>query len=93
MRAALLCMARVSVLQELDADYIGFILGAHAGFAPQAMISLLQKLGDKDPSLFGTHPTTARRLNQARTMLDAARRLATRSVVADRLAHSGNEKR
>jgi len=89
----LLRMARVSVLQELDADYIGFILGAHAGFAPQAMISLLQKLGDNGPSLFGTHPTTARRLKQARTMLDAARRLTRSSSVAAQLSLHGDERR
>lgn len=88
----LLRMAQVSVLQELDADYIGFILGAHAGFAPEAMISLLQKLGDNGLSLFGTHPTTARRLKQARTMLDAARRLAAHPVVAERPSHKGDEK-
>jgi predicted Zn-dependent protease len=81
----LLRMAQVSVLQELDADYIGFILGAHAGFAPDAMISLLEKLGNDGPSLFGTHPTPARRMKQARTMLDAARRLANSSTVADGL--------
>lgn len=89
----LLRMAQLSVLQELDADYIGFVLGAHAGFAPEAMISLLQKLGDHGSSLFGTHPTTARRLKQARTMLDAARRLAARPVSGDMLSHNGDEKR
>jgi predicted Zn-dependent protease len=76
----LLRMSPVSVQQELDADYIGFVLGAHAGFAPEAMPRLLRKLEPAGPSLLGTHPTHARRMEQAQTMLDAARRLAARSA-------------
>ena len=78
----LLRMAPISAQQELDADYIGFILGAHAGFAPEAMLSLLGKLGGSGPSLLGTHPALARRLEQAHAMLDAARRLAARRAAA-----------
>jgi predicted Zn-dependent protease len=77
----LLRMSAVSRQQELDADYIGFILGAHAGFAPQAMLSLLEKLRT-GASLLGTHPTHARRLEQARAMLGAAQRLAARAPAA-----------
>lgn len=78
----LLRMSVVSVQQELDADYIGFILGAHAGYAPEAMLGLLDKLRTDGPPLLGTHPSVSRRMEQARTMLDSARRLAAASVAA-----------
>jgi Zn-dependent protease with chaperone function len=67
-----------SVQQELEADYIGFVLGARAGFAPDAMLSLLDKLKTGDRSLFGTHPTDAERAQHARAMLEMGRRLAGR---------------
>jgi len=73
----LLTMAPVAEQQELDADYIGFILGARAGFAPEAMLTLLGKQSG-NTSLLRTHPSDARRISQARTMLEAARRLAAR---------------
>ena len=62
--------------QELEADYMGFVLGARAGYRPEAMLRLLGKLGPRDESVVGTHPTQAKRLAQARAMLDAARRIA-----------------
>ena len=73
-------MRPVYVQQELEADYIGFILGAEAGFPPGAMISLLEKLGNGGASLVATHPTEARRLAQARSMLETARRLYARGL-------------
>jgi predicted Zn-dependent protease len=76
----LLRMSAISAQQELDADYVGFILGAHAGFAPEAMISLLEKLHTGGISLLGTHPADSRRMQQARDMLETARRLAARSA-------------
>lgn len=78
----LLRMAAVSAQQELDADYIGFIVGARAGFAPDAMPGLIEKLRT-DESLLGTHPAHSRRVAQARSMLDAARRLAAASRTPD----------
>jgi predicted Zn-dependent protease len=72
-------MAPVYEQQELEADYAGFILGARAGFDPEAMLRLLRKLRPAGPSLLGTHPAHERRLQQARVMLDAARRLAARA--------------
>ncbi|HUJ85759.1 MAG TPA: M48 family metalloprotease [Burkholderiales bacterium] len=71
----MLSMNQLSVQQELEADYIGFVLGAEAGFRPQAMLSLLAKLGDSSDSIFATHPSAAQRMQQARTMLESARRL------------------
>jgi predicted Zn-dependent protease len=76
----LLRMSAVSAQQELDADYVGFILGAHAGFRPDAMLSLLEKLHSGGATVFASHPTDARRMKQAHDMLDAARRLAARSA-------------
>jgi Zn-dependent protease with chaperone function len=74
----LLRMEPDSVQQELEADYIGLVLGARAGFAPEAMLSLLEKLRTGEPQLFGTHPTDAQRAQHARAMLETGRRLAAR---------------
>jgi predicted Zn-dependent protease len=69
----------LSAQQELEADHIGFILGAHAGFVPEAMLSLLQKLRSTQGSLLGTHPSDDERARQARATLETARRLAARA--------------
>jgi len=69
-------MRPVYVEQELEADYIGFILGAHAGFEPNAMLSLLDKLHGSGDTMLATHPSDAARMRQARAMLETARRLA-----------------
>lgn len=78
--AVMIRMRPIYVQQELEADYIGFVLGAEAGFPPKAMISLLKKLGDGGESLVATHPTEAGRLAQARGMLETARRLYARAL-------------
>lgn len=72
-------MRPVYVQQELEADHIGFVLGARAGFRPEAMLRLLRKLGNSGNSVVATHPTEARRLRQARTMFESARRLYARA--------------
>jgi len=64
------------VQQELEADYIGLVLGARAGFEPQAMIGLLQKLQGGGQSLLETHPGDSLRLQHARAMLETGRRIA-----------------
>lgn len=68
-------MHAVYVEQELEADYIGFVVGALAGFRPEAMLTLLRKLGNGGESVLATHPTEAQRMRQARNMLESARRL------------------
>jgi Zn-dependent protease with chaperone function len=77
--AALLRMEPDSVQQELEADYIGFVLGARAGFAPQAMIGLLEKLQTGVRPLIATHPGDTQRMQHARAMLDMGRRLAAQA--------------
>jgi len=72
-------MKALSVQQELEADYIGYILGARAGYAPEAMPSLLEKLRSGGTSLLGTHPPDDERERRARAMLESARRLAARA--------------
>src|SRR5262245_3406337 len=71
-------MAFLSAQQELEADYVGFILGAKAGFAPEAMLSLLQKLGSDSAALVQSHPSDDRRLRHAEAMLETARRIYAR---------------
>lgn len=73
-------MAPLYQQQELEADYIGFILGARAGFEPEAMPSLLRKLHADGPALADPHPSSERRLQQAQVMLPAARRLYARGM-------------
>ena len=75
----ILRMAPDNVQQELEADYIGLVLGARAGFAPEALLSLLQKLRTGERPLFGTHPGDLQREEHARAMLETGRRLAARS--------------
>jgi predicted Zn-dependent protease len=58
---------------------MGFVLGAHAGFAPEAMLRLIEKLDSGSRALLGTHPSDAERLRRARAMLETARILADRS--------------
>jgi predicted Zn-dependent protease len=73
-------MAPLYKQQELEADYIGFILGARSGFNPEAMLSLLRKLHADGPSMLDPHPSAQRRLQQAQSMLEAAKRLWTRGL-------------
>ena len=72
-------MQPVYVMQELEADYIGFVLGAEAGFRPEAMLSLLRKLGNGGESVVVTPPSEAQRLRQARAMLESTRTLCPRA--------------
>jgi predicted Zn-dependent protease len=68
-------MATVSEQQEIDADYIGFILGARSGYDPAAMLSLLAKLGGESKAIGTVHPAKEKRIHQAHVMLEAARRI------------------
>jgi predicted Zn-dependent protease len=61
--------------QELEADYMGFVLGARSGFDPEAMIGMLGKLPQPARSAFGLHPDHAERMARAQAMLSTAQRL------------------
>jgi predicted Zn-dependent protease len=73
-------MAPLYKQQEMEADYIGFFLGARAGFTPKAMLSLLRKLDTDGPTMLDAHPTTRERLRQAQSMLPATQRLYSRNL-------------
>lgn len=68
-------MATVFAQQEIEADYIGFVLGARIGLDPEAMPRLLGKLHTDLSQSFSLHPDNARRLRLARAMLESARRI------------------
>ena len=68
-------MAPLIVQQELEADYMGFVLGARSGFDPDAMPRFLRKLGDEPVSALSLHASAHERLAHAQAMLEAARRI------------------
>jgi predicted Zn-dependent protease len=70
---ALLRMEPMIEQQEREADYIGFFVGARAGFDPEAMLSLLLKMGPKASGVLETHPSQGERRRRAWDMLEAAR--------------------
>ena len=64
--------------QEEEADYIGLMLMAKAGYNPEAAISFWQKMADantgKEPLFFlSTHPLNQERINNIRKDLPKAR--------------------
>jgi len=67
-------------LQEAEADRIGLILMAKAGYDPEAAISFWERFaaGKKDkaqlPQFLSTHPSDATRIQNMRTYLPEARR-------------------
>ncbi|MGQ9689320.1 MAG: M48 family metallopeptidase [Desulfobaccales bacterium] len=70
-------------LQEAEADRIGLILMAKAGFNPEAAISFWERFasGKKDkaqlPQFLSTHPSDATRIQNMRTYLPEAQRYYT----------------
>lgn len=62
---------------ELEADQVGLMLAALAGFDPDRAIGLLQKLAGQGErrAVVATHPALARRLAAAQAGLPVARRL------------------
>jgi len=68
--------------QELEADYMGFILGARSKFDPEAMLTMLRKLRVPVSSAFALHPNEAERMQQAQSMLHLAYRIHEIGVTA-----------
>lgn len=75
-------MAPLYVQQELEADYVGFILGARSGFDPEAMPRMLGKLQIESGAFFAAHPGEAQRMARALAMLETARRIRAMGLPA-----------
>ena len=73
--AATLRLAPLYAQQELEADYMGLILGARAGFDPAAMPQMLDKLNAGAGSAFMPHPGDGERIERVNAMLETARRV------------------
>lgn len=78
----MLRMAPLYRQQEMGADYIGYILGARAGFEPHAMLSLLRKMDTGGKDMLDAHPDSRRRLQHAEDILPAAMRLYQQGIPA-----------
>ena len=65
-----------SRLQESEADYIGLILMAKAGYNPNAALTFWEKMakagGSKPPEWMSTHPSDQSRIAEIRKQLPAA---------------------
>ncbi len=68
-------MSDFYVRQELEADYIGLVLGARSGHDPAAMLGMLTKLHREPAGAFSTHPSEAARIQRASSMLQTAYRI------------------
>jgi predicted Zn-dependent protease len=66
-------------IQESEADAIGVILMANAGFDPEQSIALWQNMaaagGSRPPELLSTHPSPASRMAELRSLMSAANAL------------------
>ena len=68
-------MAPLVIQQEIEADFIGFVLGARAGFDPAGMPQMLRKLNGGSVSALAMHPGERERLLRVNAMLETARRV------------------
>jgi predicted Zn-dependent protease len=71
-------MAPVYNMQEFEADYMGFILGARSGYDPEAMLRMLIKLhmrAGSDAGPFGLHPDALERILRVQAVGQAMRRV------------------
>ena len=73
--ALVLRMSPVYIQQELEADYMGFIIGARSGYDPRAMLRMLTKLDMHTGTSFAPHPRSGERSQRAEAMLQAVRRI------------------
>ena len=68
-------MAPLYKRQELEADYVGLVLGSRAGFDPHAMLSLLHKLDTPGQSVIDVHPSGKQRIGQAEGLMPQVERI------------------
>ncbi|MBO6781678.1 MAG: M48 family metallopeptidase [Alphaproteobacteria bacterium] len=65
--------------QELEADRLGLIYMARAGYNPEAAVTFWQKMsrqgGSRPPAFLSTHPAPEQRIDQIRAMLPEARQI------------------
>lgn len=65
-----------SRLQESEADRIGLVLAARAGYDPQAAVGVWQRMaklsGRRAPAFLATHPTPQRRIEEIKKFLPQA---------------------
>ena len=58
--------------QEYEADHIGLVLAAKAGYNPQSALAFWEKFsksGQASPEYLSTHPAPANRINEIRALL------------------------
>ena len=64
--------------QESEADHVGLILMAKAGYPPEAALNIWRRMqsapGDSPPEFLSTHPAPATRIEQIKAFLPEARK-------------------
>ncbi len=70
---------KFSRLNETEADRLGLIIAAMAGYDPEAAVGFWQKMGEKSQSRssrdwYSTHPSNANRISNIKSFLPEARR-------------------
>ena len=82
-------MSEVYAQQELEADFIGFILGARAGLEPEAMLRMLKKVTDDGGAFATMHPRRDERIRRAGAMLQMGYRIQEITAAKARSGQSG----
>lgn len=82
-----------SRVHEYEADHIGLLLTAMAGYDPRTAITFWQRMAEagkkknKPPEFLATHPTDAHRIEKLRTYMPQALRLYRQAIAREKLAH------